>query len=134
MWKLRAYVAEKALAAASQPSDLAEADRLVRCLEEFAKRLRQRLRARVRAALSSYASLIDPLAGCACELELDDQDGLQLTFGQRPSDGKGAFIEERAAFLLMRALQEVACCPMPVFAVLDPRQLHERNRAWLQDQ
>lgn len=130
-WKLRAYVAEKTLAAASQPPELAEADRAVRCLEELARRLRQRSRDEVRAALSSYSSLLCLSAGCALELDLDDQDGLRLTVGQRPSEGMGAFIEERAAFLLIRALQEVSRCPMPVFADVDPRQLYERNRPWL---
>jgi hypothetical protein len=131
-WKLRAYVAEEELAKASRPLEAAEADRLERCLEELTERLRQRSRNAVRAALARYAPFLDLPAGCVCELDLDDEDGLRLGFGLRPSEGMGSFIEERAALLLMHALQEISGCSMPVFAVLDPQELHERNRTWLQ--
>jgi hypothetical protein len=131
-WRLRAYVAEEAIVAASSPAEVEEGDGLVRCLEDLTRRLRQRSRDAVRAALRSHCTLLDPSMGCLGGLELDDEGGLGVGSGRRPSDGPEAFIEERAAFLLMLAMQEASGCPMPVFATLDPRQVHERNLAWLE--
>ncbi|MDH2312334.1 hypothetical protein [Methylobacterium brachiatum] len=131
-WRLRAYVAEEALAAASARKEAGESDRLVGCLEELTLRLRQRSRDAVRAALRSRAASLDPPTGCSCKLELDDEDGLQVEFGPRPSDGPGPFMAERAAFLLLRAMQDASGRSMPIVALLDPSRLHERNRAWLE--
>jgi len=130
-WWHHAVDAEPALAAAIAPMDTDSSGRLASCLADLGDRIRRRMCERLRLAFHGRVASLDLPPRCTYGLAFDDLGSFTLWCEPGLAKGPQAFVDERAAFVLMQAFRDASGRAMPTFAVLDPAEFDERNLEWL---